>query len=211
MMNLIHRFLILCAIAMVLMFFESCKQEESAGTYYEGTIYLTDYERMTSRLWLDEDGTFIYLSQVDEGENWMAFSGQWEKENMNILLKGSQSFSLWLKPLKNKLEVLDFSAEEVIGGKRFLLEKSQLSPELPCAFVANGLLSRRSIETTFHFCSGKYSYPVLLQNFESEAADTLDFSLFVQARFETEFLASLFDGTAAITFKELIKHENPCD
>lgn len=102
----------------------SCSHNEQLAGFHSATVKFSSHETQHIALALLEDSTFFYVSRYNEGMPWKLQSGQWTVSEGDVLLKGYDQFNLWLRPVKNQLELLDFEGNQVLSGKAVRLGKS---------------------------------------------------------------------------------------
>ncbi len=110
--------------ALFILSFVSCRHNESLSGFHSAAVKFSSHEIQHIALALLEDSTFYYISRTNEGMPWRLQSGHWTMIGGDVLLKGYDQFNLWLRPVKNQLELLDFEANAVISGKAVRLTKT---------------------------------------------------------------------------------------
>lgn len=111
-------------VSIYILAFSSCSNDESLIGFRSATVKFSSHETQHIALALLEDSTFYYISRYNEGMPWKLQSGQWTVSEGDVLLKGYDQFNLWLRPVKNQLELLDFEGNLVLSGKAVRLGKS---------------------------------------------------------------------------------------
>ncbi len=111
-------------VSIFIMAFSSCSNEESLIGFRSASVKFSSHETQHIALALLEDSTFYYISRYNDGMPWKLQSGQWTVNEGDVLLKGYDQFNLWLRPVKNQLELLDFEGNQVLSGKAVQLGKS---------------------------------------------------------------------------------------
>ncbi|HMM10760.1 MAG TPA: hypothetical protein PKE03_01525 [Bacteroidales bacterium] len=108
---------------LLLLHLSSCNNNKVQTGFSAATVKFSAYETQHTGLWLADDSTFLFLSRPNEGMSWTLHSGRWRMTANKIYLDGGLGFGLWLKPVKGRLEILDFEGNEVISGKPVRLGK----------------------------------------------------------------------------------------
>lgn len=195
--------------------FNSCSQQTELEGYYAGSLRFSPVERMQSRLLLHADSSFVYLSQPNEGDDWVAYSGSWSMQEDKLLLQAGRTFQLWLYPSANKLEVLDYAGQNVIGDKRLELHKTQNLPSDSLQFIASGELILDEDAAHFRFCGSSEPYAVSL-NINNLAFGlyvmqaTFPDTLHIQARFSVEHFENFGHESNPLRLTDHLNEENPC-
>jgi hypothetical protein len=170
---------------------------------------------MQSRLLLRSDSSFVYLSQPNEGVDWVAYSGSWTMQEDKVLLQAGRTFQLWLHMEANKLEVLDYAGQLVIGDKRLELLKTQSLPSDTIQFIASGELILNDDAAHWRFCGSHHLHPVTidvndlgfgLYTIQATFPDTL----YVQARFALDHFENFGQESNPLRLIDYLKEENPC-
>lgn len=116
---------IFAGLILMITVFSACRRGEDLGGFWSATVKFSAHETQHMALALREDSTFYFISRPNEGMPWKLQFGIWSMNEGDILLKGEQQFSLWLRPVKNQLELLDYEGNEVLSGKPVRLSKSK--------------------------------------------------------------------------------------
>ena len=204
-------------LLLLVLLFNSCSQQTPLEGFYAGSLRFSPVESMQSRLLLRADSSFVYLSQPNEGADWLAYSGSWSMQEDKLLLQAGRTFQLWLHAEANKLEVLDYAGQRVIGDKRLELLKTQNLPSDTIQFIASGELILDEDAGHFRFCGSRDAYAVSMNINNLDFAfglyviqATFPDTLYMQARFALDHFENFGAESNPLRLIDYLKEENPC-
>ncbi len=215
-MSILSKLKAVYAFLILVVVFVSCSKQQALTGYYSGSLQFSEYEKLEARLWLDEDSSFVYISQANMDEDWFFFAGKWQLIEGKLFLNSVDAHQLWLHPSKNRLEVLDFSGNTVIGEKHFVLHKSLEIPNETVNISLPGELTFDAEGYKFRPCAGNANYHIAL---EAEDLQPLELEnlgqgldkVFVDLRVEAIFPESLVAAQKPLQLLEVCGLAAPCE
>ncbi len=215
-MRILSRLRVAYVFLVFIMIFVSCSKQEPLTGYYSGSLQFSEYEKLEVRLWLDEDSSFVYISQANMDEDWFFFAGKWQFKEGKLFLNSGDAHQLWLQPSKNRLEVLDFSGNTVIGEKHLILHKSLEIPNETVNIFLPGELTFDAEGYKFRPCAGNADYQIELeaedlQLIELEKLGQGIEKAYVNLRVEAAFSESLVAAQKPLQLLEVCGLAAPCE
>lgn len=118
-----HNTRIIWHLVVLLMISFGCSRKAEFTGFHATVIQFSEYETQHIGLALLHDSSFYYVSRTREDQPWTMHTGQWRITGGKVFLKANDDFSLWLKPRKDQLEVLDYEGNEVVSDRPLRLGK----------------------------------------------------------------------------------------
>lgn len=161
--------------AMMIIIVTACQTNTSTHGFWQGKLSFSNAEELTIDLELKTDSSFIFIKQLNNGEPGQAFFGNWQTKKNKIVLNGDSNFQLLLDAKPNKLQVLDYEGNEVIGSKKLELIKQPQIKSFSQQFVAQAEFTYFADASSIRFGNLKTNFPVLIQD-DHAAAERILFN-----------------------------------